>query len=327
MKIQVIFGLFALLLLGLVTPSMGQTSETNHIVINEIDINPPGNDASSVSEWIEIYNPTQTQIDLSGWQIASTTLLKKSLTISQGTVIKPGGYLVFNHVSLWFPDVSEVVELRDNTGQVIDRTPVLTDLRNDYTSWQRIWDGVDSDTENDWEFRFYSVGTTNGKIPQVVIEEQTSLSLETDKPNYIFDEVATISGKVSERVYIYKPIYEAAKINLKISGPDGYFTAVSLYPDFFLSYTTDLGLQKVLGIKEGTYTISAEYAGTNSVTTFTVGEEVIIAEEKEDGALSIAVDPQTVIPGERVIIIASTSERSEERRVGKECRSRWSPYH
>src|SRR2546422_8356092 len=26
-------------------------------------------------------------------------------------------------------------------------------------------------------------------------------------------------------------------------------------------------------------------------------------------------------------IIASTKSRSEERRVGKECRSRWSPYH
>src|SRR2546422_3279469 len=29
----------------------------------------------------------------------------------------------------------------------------------------------------------------------------------------------------------------------------------------------------------------------------------------------------------RVIVGASGGERSEERRVGKECRSRWSPYH
>ena len=28
-----------------------------------------------------------------------------------------------------------------------------------------------------------------------------------------------------------------------------------------------------------------------------------------------------------VCVPASTQERSEERRVGKECRSRWSPYH
>src|SRR6202790_3680859 len=32
------------------------------------------------------------------------------------------------------------------------------------------------------------------------------------------------------------------------------------------------------------------------------------------------VDPKKLIPGRTVL-------RSEERRVGKECRSRWSPYH
>ena len=30
---------------------------------------------------------------------------------------------------------------------------------------------------------------------------------------------------------------------------------------------------------------------------------------------------------ERVILQATGTDRSEERRVGKECRSRWSPYH
>ena len=28
-----------------------------------------------------------------------------------------------------------------------------------------------------------------------------------------------------------------------------------------------------------------------------------------------------------IIILRNEAERSEERRVGKECRSRWSPYH
>ena len=30
---------------------------------------------------------------------------------------------------------------------------------------------------------------------------------------------------------------------------------------------------------------------------------------------------------ERIITSAQQADRSEERRVGKECRSRWSPYH
>ena len=35
--------------------------------------------------------------------------------------------------------------------------------------------------------------------------------------------------------------------------------------------------------------------------------------------------PETVFPGGINPLIGSS--RSEERRVGKECRSRWSPYH
>ena len=39
-----------------------------------------------------------------------------------------------------------------------------------------------------------------------------------------------------------------------------------------------------------------------------------------------SVIAQTVRPA-RWIIVDDAVERSEERRVGKECRSRWSPYH
>ena len=31
--------------------------------------------------------------------------------------------------------------------------------------------------------------------------------------------------------------------------------------------------------------------------------------------------------GDREAVLSRVAERSEERRVGKECRSRWSPYH
>src|SRR5256885_5294517 len=35
------------------------------------------------------------------------------------------------------------------------------------------------------------------------------------------------------------------------------------------------------------------------------------------------------LPGgsERILVVEDDEKRSEERRVGKECRSRWSPYH
>ena len=42
------------------------------------------------------------------------------------------------------------------------------------------------------------------------------------------------------------------------------------------------------------------------------------------GALVVAARFQLA---RRHLIVADIEERSEERRVGKECRSRWSPYH
>src|SRR3712207_8638336 len=42
-------------------------------------------------------------------------------------------------------------------------------------------------------------------------------------------------------------------------------------------------------------------------------------------AKSVAEGTKVTIPG--WLAVEQTSRRSEERRVGKECRSRWSPYH
>src|SRR4051794_41406769 len=43
------------------------------------------------------------------------------------------------------------------------------------------------------------------------------------------------------------------------------------------------------------------------------------------GARVAGLVGQDLVQGDRVL--AADGERSEERRVGKECRSRWSPYH
>src|SRR2546430_15706495 len=45
------------------------------------------------------------------------------------------------------------------------------------------------------------------------------------------------------------------------------------------------------------------------------------------GVVELEVRVRTTVGPEAPVVEQGGSERSEERRVGKECRSRWSPYH
>ena len=93
-----------LLFAGILAPAYA--ASTDHVVINEVDINPPGDDSATISEWVELYNPTDSDIDMSGWSVASTTILKKTMTISSGTIIEPGQFLTYSYDTVWFTDVN-----------------------------------------------------------------------------------------------------------------------------------------------------------------------------------------------------------------------------
>ena len=63
------------------------------------------------------------------------------------------------------------------------------------------------------------------------------------------------------------------------------------------------------------------------------GVAAIHIEDQESPKRCGHLDDKKVIPTEEMVqkiraaVDARTDDRSEERRVGKECRSRWSPYH
>ena len=133
-NILLVFSIF--LFAGILVPAYAQTSES--VVINEVDINPPGDDSQTISEWVELYNPTDSEIDIGGWEIASTTVLKKTMIIPSGTIIAPEEFLTYSFQSVWFTDANESVELRDENNVVVDKTPSISDIQNDFTSWQRI---------------------------------------------------------------------------------------------------------------------------------------------------------------------------------------------
>jgi hypothetical protein len=293
--------LSAILIAGISAPAYAETI-SEHVVINEVDTNPFGDDSQSISEWVELYNPTDSDVDLSGWTIASTTVLKKTLTIPDGTIIGSDKLLKFNHEKIWFTDSSESVELRNSVDELIDKTPFISDLENDFLSWQRSYDG-----HTNWEFSLASAGSSNGKLS---ISEELSLieiTLLSDKSKYNFDETAIIAGTVSEKVFVEFPTFQAEPILINISGPN-FEQMVSLYPDSNLNYETTLDLVQVLGISEGTYDVTVSYAGVFAITSFSVVSEIIEVADTVDSIFSIQTDQNEYFQDQSILLTGSASE-------------------
>jgi hypothetical protein len=293
--------LSAVLIVGLTAPAYGQTLSEN-IVINEVDTNPPGDDSQLISEWVELYNPTSSDVDISGWQIASTTVLKKTLAIPDGTIISSGDFLTFTYEKIWFTDSNELIELKNSDNVLIDSTPLISDLQNDFSSWQRSYDGYD-----DWEFSLSSAGGSNGQFIETTDSSVVIITASSDKTSYVFDDTAIIQGSVSEKIYTEKPYFQTEPIQINISGQN-YYQTISLYPDYNLNYQTSIDLVQVLGISEGTYNVTVTYAGISETISFSVGFETIGESEQIISSFFVETDKSEYVPGELISINGLASE-------------------
>jgi hypothetical protein len=301
MKYSLIILLSLALIVGICAPASAQTI-ADHVVINEVDTNPSGDDSKFISEWVELYNPTDDDIDLSGWSIASTTIFKKTLTIPDGTIISSGDFLIFNHEKIWFTDTAELIELTNRDGLLVDKTREVFDLENDSKSWQRTYDGF-----SDWKFTSATAGNSNGKLIESFDPLAVVLTLESDKISYGFDDTAVIQGTVSEKIFVEKPYFQPMPILITITGPNFYHT-VSLYPDYNLNYETTLRISQVLGIIEGNYDVSVTYDDVVATSTFSVNSDIIEETQDSDSLLTIMADEIDYLPGQLVTITGSTSE-------------------
>lgn len=288
------------------TASLPAAAQAQEIVINEVETNPPGDDSVS-TEWVELYNPADASVDLGGWEIASTTGQKKALIIPSGTTLGPGEFVTLFHSRLWFSDIAEAVQLRNPDGTVVDQTPAVTDRTGDWNSWQRIYDGYDTDSESDWRFAMQNAGASNGKVATESDEIGVSIEVSAGKPGYLFGERAVISGSVSEKVWVEIPSFQPTVISVTVEGPE-YSQEFLLYPDYLLRYEAGLDLHRILGITEGRYEVEVAYAGATARTSFTVGDPDIIIPESTAGELSIWIDRDSYQIGETVKITGAATE-------------------
>ncbi|MGA9229758.1 MAG: lamin tail domain-containing protein, partial [Nitrosotalea sp.] len=99
-----IVGILVLLVIGQSYPASGQAVQiANHVVINEVELNPTGDYTKSPLQWVELYNPTSSPVNIGGWSIGATTGLQQTYTISLGTSIASHQYIVYNYVANWLP--------------------------------------------------------------------------------------------------------------------------------------------------------------------------------------------------------------------------------
>src|SRR3989454_7173880 len=105
------------------------------------------------------------------------------------------------------------------------------------------------------------------------------------------------------------------------------YLLVSIMIIFFFFFQAEDGIRdyKVTGVQTCALPISLEFIGNGDVHTLALasGKEAIAALGTQHFDC-VVVDPQ--LPDMSGLELIEDL-RSEERRVGKECRSRWSPYH
>jgi len=131
---------------------------TAQVMINALDLNPGGKDSGK--EWVELYNVAEIDVDLSGWTLETTHGYKVIYKIPEGVIICAGECWIYTHDRQWLDNIDEMVILRDAQGKEVDRTPLLSDERNDDGYWRRKIRGMDTNSESDWEF----------KIPEKIFE-------------------------------------------------------------------------------------------------------------------------------------------------------------
>ena len=272
------------------------------VVINEVDTNPPGDDVRGTTEWVELYNSGPTDVDVSGWQIRSAAT-EKTLVLPADSVIEPGGFETYKHEPAWFANRGDSVELLNAAGNMLDATPNLVDVANDPKTWQRVGDGIDTDSADDWTAGEPTWGVSNGWPVPVLPRDPITISLDAGGP-YELGQPVMITGSVSEMV-LSGPRLPAQPVTLEISGRNSFETV--RYPRADLSFSLQLPTGGALGLTPGQYEVTARYAETSTTAEFSLAPKPLPARESTEQSVSISTDRRSYVPGQDVSVSASAA--------------------
>lgn len=296
-----------LVLIGQTFSALGQTATVaGHVVINEADINPVGDDSKFPIDWVELYNPTSSAVNIGGWTIGATTGLKQIYVIPSSTLLQSKQFMIFASGPSWFPHAGAVIQLKAGNS-TIDQTPPLTDFQGSGGSWQRMYDGYDTGSANDWVYKSATPGSSNGQPPTAATSSAPTMTLSTDKPSYIFGDTVTMSGKVSKLqndVTGYP-----SPVSLDVAGPEGFHKTFTVYPNTSLQFSTSMTTSLVTGFPEGNYTVSASYGSILASASFVLSSTPFVPPAQSVPVkLSISTDKQSYVPLEPITLNGNVSQ-------------------
>ena len=149
----------------------------NQILINEVESNPPGTDNGT--EKVELYNPSNTGIDVSGWTVSSTAGRTATVVINEGTTIAPKGYLIVGRDSQqqWLDNIGEGIVVRNELGILIDSVGPFSDQDNDESTWQRSPNGQDN-----WIFSPSNTLGNAANFGSLVLDSESSSPITSERP-------------------------------------------------------------------------------------------------------------------------------------------------
>src|SRR3712207_3612349 len=153
-----------------------------------------------------------------------------------------------------------------------------------------------------------------GKMNEVISEPSEELSPHAPRITSIqidTDKIGMVIGKGGETIRALSEEFDA-QIDMQDDGMVLVYASNGEQGDALIERIRSMTKDVEVG---------DEYTG-KVVKTTTFGAFVELS-KGTDGLLHIS----NIKPGERVESVEDALNRSEERRVGKECRSRWSPYH
>jgi len=231
-------------------PVEGSTSSS--IIINEVELNPRGIDSyTSVTEWIELYNSSDSTVDVGGWSVSSSALSTRSSTIRipEGIVVPAKGYLLVYSGSIWLNDYNETVSLFDSNKKIVNQAGPFDDEYNDGGSWQAVPDG-----SNNWIFKWNTKQVSNSindviAVSNLAIVDQSGISqpeLHTDQKTFFEFDLSNNTRELLELVYTVQikdsnGFTEALLSSTLLLAAEQKFTAVpSWTPEQIGCYTVEI---------------------------------------------------------------------------------------